>query len=178
MAVNNRSQKKLIIQQGTVAHCQLLRQDLYVHALTDYLYFYSLSGYPHDNSNRNCSPQRKIVFLKTHKCASSTIQVLLVQKYCNTITTTLIIYLFNLFLFFLNIFFQNLLLRRAVKTNLSVALPLTGNYLGRYRPFHRSALWGTPWEMAKEEYDLFCLHAIFDKNEVEQVMGKRSEGVK
>ena len=65
-----------------------------------------------------------------------------------------------------------------MNSNLTVALPLTGNYLGRYRPFHRSALWGTPWELAGADYDLFCLHAIFDRPEVEAVMGKKSQGVK
>lgn len=51
-------------------------------------------------SYKNCTPKDQIVFLKTHKCASSTI--------------------------------QNILLRRAVQENFNVALPMVGNYLGRY----------------------------------------------
>jgi hypothetical protein len=57
---------------------------------------------------KDCHPASKVAFLKTHKCASSSL--------------------------------QNMLLRRAAKYDLNVVLPLTGNYVGRYTPFHRSAL--------------------------------------
>ncbi len=71
-----------------------------------------------------------------------------------------------------------MLLRRALTRRLNVAVPLTGNYLGRYRPFHRSALWGTPWAQAGLQYHLFCLHSIFDRGEAEAVMGTReADGV-
>lgn len=89
---------------------------------------------------KDCHPRRKVAFLKTHKCASSTI--------------------------------QNTLMRFAVKNNLNVVLPLTGNYVGRYMPFHRTVLYGTPWQAADLKYDIFCLHTIWNGPEVAQVMGK------
>ena len=82
---------------------------------------------------------KKIVFHKTHKCASSSI--------------------------------QNLLLRSAIKRNLNVVVPLTGNYVGRYVPFHRSTMWGSPWAKAQMSYDLFCLHNIWNYPEVNYIMG-------
>ncbi len=57
-----------------------------------------------------------------------------------------------------------------------MALPLRGNYLGRNYPFHRSALWGTPWESANLEYDIFCVHHVFNYNEASYVMGKGGPG--
>ncbi len=33
-------------------------------------------------------------------------------------------------------------------------------------------LWGTPWEAARIEYNLFCMHTIFNYPEVAHVMGE------
>jgi hypothetical protein len=69
----------------------------------------SFAGY------KNCRASSRVVFLKTHKCASSTV--------------------------------QNAILRYSKKNSLNIALPVTGNYVGRYKEFHRSVLWGTPWDV-------------------------------
>lgn len=54
---------------------------------------------------------------------------------------------------------------------MDLAFLLTGNYVGRYMPFHRSVLWGTPWHAAGLTYDVFCLHTIWNLAEVANVMG-------
>ena len=87
-------------------------------------------------SYRDCKVAEKIVFLKTHKCASSTV--------------------------------QNVILRHAKRRNLTMALPATGNYLGRYKPFHTSMLYGTPW--AEADFDVFCLHTIWNGDQVRRLM--------
>eukprot|EP00095_Tigriopus_kingsejongensis_P012525 maker-scaffold455_size166772-snap-gene-0.39 protein:Tk12525 transcript:maker-scaffold455_size166772-snap-gene-0.39-mRNA-1 annotation:"hypothetical protein DAPPUDRAFT_110200" len=88
---------------------------------------------------KNCNPETKVAFLKTHKCASTTV--------------------------------QNIFLRYAYQRDLNVVLPMTSNYVGRFRPFHRSALWGTPWEDAEMKYNFYCLHGIWNFEEVDALMG-------
>jgi hypothetical protein len=98
----------------------------------------------HVNSYRECQPQNKVVFLKTHKCASSTI--------------------------------QNVLLRNALRNDLNVVLPMTGNYVGRYTPFNNAMLWGTPWDQAKLQYNIYCLHGIWNYTGVSGVMNRGDDG--
>jgi len=93
----------------------------------------------YNDTYKNCRKKTKIGFLKTHKCASSSI--------------------------------QNILIRFAVNNSLNVVLPSQGNYLGRYIPFTRSMISNTPWELAGLEYDIFCLHTIWNQDEVANTLG-------
>ncbi|TRY70384.1 hypothetical protein TCAL_08906 [Tigriopus californicus] len=88
---------------------------------------------------KNCNSETKVAFLKTHKCASTTV--------------------------------QNIFLRYAYGHDLNVALPRVGNYVGRNRPFHRSVLWDTPWDAINMTYNFYCLHGIWNYDEVNLLMG-------
>ena len=66
---------------------------------------------------------------------------------------------------------QNILLRFGYKHDMNAVLPVSGNYVGRYKPFHRAALVGTPWEAAGLEYDLYCLHGIWNFSQVDKLLG-------
>lgn len=81
-----------------------------------------------------------IVFHKTHKCSSSTV--------------------------------QNILLRYALKHELNVVLPKSGNYLGKKSLFSVDLLKGTPWQQAGLQYNLFCLHNRWNGAEVEKLFGR------
>ncbi len=85
-----------------------------------------------------------MAFLKTHKCASSSI--------------------------------QNVLLRFAMKNELNVVLPLTGNYAGKFAPFSNAVLYGTPWEQAKLPYHVHCLHGIWNYTGVRAVLDRADGG--
>jgi hypothetical protein len=92
------------------------------------------------DSYQECQPQNKVIFVKTHKCASSTI--------------------------------QNVLLRYALGNDLNIVLPMTGNYVGRYIPFNNAVLWGTPSEQANLQYDMYCLHGIWNYTGVNGIMNR------
>ena len=66
---------------------------------------------------------------------------------------------------------QNILLRYALKHELNVVLPKSGNYLGKSH-FNADLLKGTPWEMAGMHYNIFCLHNRWNGKEVERLMGR------
>lgn len=89
---------------------------------------------------KNCNKVKKIAFLKTHKCASSTV--------------------------------QNILMRFGVNHNLNFVLPSRGNYLGRYTHFRRNMIGDTSWEQVGMDYNIFCLHTIWDYSEVNTLLGK------
>lgn len=79
---------------------------------------------------------KSVGFLKTHKCASSSV--------------------------------QNILLRWGVKHGLNFVLPAEGNYLrseNRLR-YSRDMVGDTPWEKSGVEYQIFCLHTVWDTQEV------------
>jgi hypothetical protein len=103
--------------------------------------------------------KNKIYFVKTHKCASSSVQVKRMIKADYTLDGYMIQHHVCSWL-------KNILLRHAMAENLTVALSSVGNYLGRHMPFRRSMLAATPWEAAGLSYDIFCLHHIFNKEEV------------
>jgi len=87
-----------------------------------------------------CEKVKKIAYLKTHKCASTTV--------------------------------QNILLRFAVQNDLNVVLPATGNYLGRHYKYQRAMISNTPWEMAGLDYHIFCLHTVWNQEEVRKTVGE------
>jgi len=58
-----------------------------------------------------------------------------------------------------------------VNNSLNVVLPSQGNYLGRYIPYDRSMISSTPWERANFSYSMFCLHTIWNQEEVEETLG-------
>jgi len=88
---------------------------------------------------KDCVKKQKIAFLKTHKCASSSV--------------------------------QNILFRFGLKNHLTFALPSTGNYLGRYVKYSKQMLASTIWDKVGLEYDIFALHTIWNKAEVERTLG-------
>ena len=85
----------------------------------------------------------KVAFLKTHKCASTSI--------------------------------QNILLRFGMKHDLNFVLPISGNYLGKVKKFHRSMLFGTSWEEAKLDYHIFALHTKWDVAEVAKTLNDHGD---
>jgi len=87
-----------------------------------------------------CEKVKKVAYLKTHKCASTTV--------------------------------QNILLRFALENELNVVLPASGNYLGRDRKYQRFMIGNTPWERAGLEYNIFCLHTIWNQDEVNKTLGE------
>jgi len=90
---------------------------------------------------KNCMKKQKVAFLKTHKCASSSL--------------------------------QNILMRFGLKNSLNFVLPSSGNYLGRYIKYSRSTMISnTPWERAGLDYQIFCLHTIWNYKEVSQTLGE------
>jgi len=89
---------------------------------------------------KNCLRKSKVAFLKTHKCASSSL--------------------------------QNILMRFGMKNKLNFVLPSAGNYLGRYVKYSRSMIGNTPWERAGMEYQVFCLHTIWNYKEVSETLGE------
>jgi len=103
----------------------------------------SETSHPHIDNNfpgyKNCLAKNKIAFLKTHKCASSSL--------------------------------QNILLRYGLKNSLNFVLPSAGNYLGRYVKYQRFMIANTPWERAGMDYQIFCLHTIWNYKEVNRTLG-------
>ena len=59
----------------------------------------------------------------------------------------------------------------------NVALPPKpkANNLGHFLPFRRAMLLGTPWEEAGFEYDLFCVHTVYEREALEGLVGRREE---
>ena len=101
-----------------------------------------------NNDNKCSSKTTKIGFLKTRKCASSTL--------------------------------QNILIRFAIFNRLNVVIPQNGSHLELgfngyiYHPdakFNRSMIAGTPWDLAGMPYDIFCLHCVWDQDEVSATLG-------
>lgn len=88
---------------------------------------------------RGCSKKRKLAFLKTHKCASSSL--------------------------------QNILMRFGLKNQLNFVLPSAGNYLGRYIKYFHKMVSSTLWDQVGLEYDIFCLHTIWNFQEVSDTLG-------
>ena len=72
---------------------------------------------------------------------------------------------------------QNILLRYALKNELNVVLPKLGTNFGYIYPFTVDLLFGTPWQIAGLEYNLFCLHNRWNGAEVEKLFdqGKNSQ---
>ena len=88
---------------------------------------------------KDCYKKHKIGFLKTHKCASSSV--------------------------------QNILFRFGLKNQLTFALPSAGNYLGRYVKYSKAMIANTVWDKVGLDYDMFALHTIWNKAEVERTLG-------
>ena len=88
---------------------------------------------------KDCNKKQKIAFLKTHKCASSSV--------------------------------QNILMRFGLNNHLNFVLPSAGNYLGRYVPYAKVMVANTPWDRVGLDYDIFCLHTIWNHQEVEDSLG-------
>ena len=88
---------------------------------------------------KDCNKKQKIAFLKTHKCASSSV--------------------------------QNILMRFGLNNQLDFVLPSAGNYLGRYVPYSKVMVANTPWDRVGVNYDIFCLHTIWNYREVEATLG-------
>jgi len=83
----------------------------------------------------------KVGFCKTHKCASSSI--------------------------------QNILMRWGLEKELNFALPLEGNYFKSEDSivYNRSMLSETAWEKAGLPYDIFCVHTVWNTEQVRQTLG-------
>ena len=64
------------------------------------------------------------------------------------------------------------MLRYALKHELNIVLPKSGNYLGHKSPFSADLLIGTPWQIAGLHYNLFCLHNRWNGAEVEKLFGR------
>merc|ERR1719244_1607833 len=94
---------------------------------------------PRYSGYKECEKKNKVAFLKTHKCASSSL--------------------------------QNILMRYGLKNDLNFVLPSSGNYLGRYVKYQRSMIANTPWERAGMDYQIFCLHPIWNYKEVNRTLG-------
>ena len=90
-------------------------------------------------SQHQCQKTQKIAFLKTHKCASSSV--------------------------------QNILMRFGLNNGLNFVLPSEGNYLGRHVKYSRTMIANTPWDKVGLDYDIFCLHTIWNHQEVEDTLG-------
>jgi len=88
---------------------------------------------------KDCRKKTKVGFLKTHKCASSSL--------------------------------QNILMRFSLNNDLNIVLPSAGNYLGRYVPYSRTMIANTLWDRVGMGYDIFCLHTIWNYEEVEKSLG-------
>jgi len=99
----------------------------------------SYESKPRYSGYKECEKKNKVAFLKTHKCASSSL--------------------------------QNILMRYGLKNELNFVLPSSGNYLGRYVKYSRSMIANTPWERAGIEYQMFCLHTIWNYKEVSETLG-------
>jgi len=122
--------RKLIIVISTLTSLVLIRKILSREKSVD------VPDYP---GYKDCYKKHKIGFLKTHKCASSSV--------------------------------QNILFRFGLKNHLTFALPSAGNYLGRYVKYSKAMLANTVWDKVGLEYDLFALHTIWNKAEVERTLG-------
>ena len=121
--------RKLIILISALTSLVLIRKILSREKSSDVDY----PGY------KNCYKKHKIGFLKTHKCASSSV--------------------------------QNILFRFGLKNHLTFALPSAGNYLGRYVKYSKAMLANTVWDKVGLDYDIFALHTIWNKAEVERTLG-------
>ena len=92
------------------------------------------------------APKKKIGYLKTHKCASTSI--------------------------------QNILLRYAIRNNLSVLLPAAGgNIFGYDKLFSRKMLtWeASYWKKEHISYHMFLCHARWNHNEISYVLNDTGE---
>jgi len=81
---------------------------------------------------------KSVGFLKTHKCASSSV--------------------------------QNILMRWGVRQGMNFVLPASGNYMRSEAglKYDRDMLAGTEWEEKGLEYQIFCLHTVWDTQEVQR----------
>ena len=104
-----------------------------------------------------CSPVTKIAFMKTHKCASSTIENILFryQRTCFSME------------FLVKCFVSKN--RHAYRNDLNVAVPRVGNYLSMMGLFNGKAVARTPW--GKLDMHLFALHNRWNYLEVKRLMG-------
>ena len=95
-----------------------------------------------DSESDSCeSPTQNIVFHKSHKTSSSSI--------------------------------QNILLRYAKLNNLNVVLPRKGHHLGENEKFDVSVVSETPWFQAGLPPNIFCLHNIWNGQEIAKLYGER-----
>ena len=64
-----------------------------------------------------------------------------------------------------------------MKNELNVVLPKLGTNFGYIYPFTVDLLFGTPWQIAGLEYNLFCLHNRWNGAEVEKLFdqGKKTQ---
>ena len=62
-------------------------------------------------------------------------------------------------------------MRFGVKHQLNFVLPGAGNYLGMYGKYNRNMIANTPWEQVGMEYQVFCLHTIWNYEAVNQTLG-------
>ena len=63
------------------------------------------------------------------------------------------------------------MLRYALKHDLNIVLPHSGNYLGTKSLFNVDLLEKTPWQLAGLSYNLFCLHNRWNGEEIKKLMG-------
>ena len=110
--------------------------------------FFSGKNTVENDPNSICLPKRKIGFLKTHKCASSTIQNILLRFVIK----------------------NNLNVVLPAKSN------YLGVYFKRDGPhFDRKMMENTSWEHAGLEYDIFLCHTRWNHTSVSQVLNDHGE---
>ena len=96
----------------------------------------------------SCWPKQKVGFLKTHKCASSSIQNILLRYVIKNNLNVVLPAKHNY-------------LGRKVSQN-------RGNYLGKL--FDRKMMENTPWEYAGLEYDIFLCHTRWNHTSISEVL--------
>ena len=94
-----------------------------------------------------CLPKRKIGFLKTHKCASSTIQNILLR----------------------------FVIKHKLNVVLPRRRNYLGKFFGRDYHFDRKMMENTSWEHAGLEYDIFLCHTRWNHTSVSQVLNDHGD---
>ena len=103
-----------------------------------------------------CQPQVKVAFMKTHKCASSTIENILFRLLIIKIT-------------WLHSAYHALDYRHAYHNKLNIVMPSDGNYLSRTDLFDKKVVDETPW--SKLDFQVFTLHNRWNYEQVDLLMG-------
>ena len=105
-----------------------------------------------EGSYKGCEPRKKVAFLKTHKCASTSIQ--------------------NIFLRFGKNNHLNFVLpmKGTILGNKASLKNMWNNV-----PFHRSMIKGTLWEKAKLDYHMFLVHARWNLPEISKILNDHGD---